>query len=864
MLKRVFPFLEWFKGYNTSTLRADFLSGLTVALVLIPQSMAYAQLAGLPPYYGLYASFLPPMIAALFGSSRQLATGPVAVVSLLTAATLEPLATAGSEAYIAYAILLALLVGLFQFSLGVLRLGVVVNFLSHPVIIGFTNAAAIIIATSQLSKMFGVSVDKADHHYETIWCVFEAALNFTHWPTFILGALAFAIMIVVKKLNPKLPYVLVAVVVTTVISWAIGFESNREATIDQIDSSELREKIETFNADVNDVVMMSETRTFLGPDLEKFKASNPDLCMSCHAEHQVDLDMLRSDMPAGVMLRPKTALQLHAMAGLLDKQIGQIKQRTSETRMNLRTMEFELKMNGDSPRFVPLTEHKNGKEVWRLKVGNKPLDKTKLVFVGGGEVIGSIPSGIPSFSAPKWDSSIFGKLFIAAIIISILGFMEAVSIAKAMAARTGQRLDPNQELIGQGVANIIGSFGQSYAVSGSFSRSAVNIQAGATTGMSSVFTSGLVVLVLLFFTPLLYHLPQSVLAAVIMMAVIGLVNFKGVIHAYSVKRSDGIISIISFLATLVFAPHLDKGIILGVVLSVGVFLYRRMKPAVAELSLWTDGHFHSAKRLHLKQCRHLAVIRFDGPLFFANTSYLEDEVLDRVRSMPEMKAILFKSDGINEIDASGEDMLSLLIDRLRSAGYDVYFAGFNERVIDTLKRTHLYEKIGTDHIFMTVIQAIEAIWPNLHEGSDEGICPLMHVVPIDKDAKEPELRVLLVDDERDFVQTLAKRLNIRGMNADICFDGQKAIKMVRANEYDVVILDVKLGGASGEEILIKLKEIRPGLAVILLTGYATIDSVVEAMKHGASDYLLKPLDIEELTLKIRMAHRDKAYKTPDQ
>ena len=181
------------------------IAGLTVALVLIPQSMAYAQLAGLPPYYGLYAAFLPPMIAALFGSSRQLATGPVAVVSLMTVASLAPLATAGSERYIAYAILLALMVGVFQLPLGVLRLGLVVNFLSHPVVNGFTNAAAIIIATSQLSKMFGVHVDTAEHHYETIIRVIQAAVHYTHWPTFFLGALAFALMFGLKRIAPQGP-----------------------------------------------------------------------------------------------------------------------------------------------------------------------------------------------------------------------------------------------------------------------------------------------------------------------------------------------------------------------------------------------------------------------------------------------------------------------------------------------------------------------------------------------------------------------------------------------------------------------------------------------------------------------------------
>jgi sulfate permease, SulP family len=236
MLLRIFPFLEWLKGYNFVKLRTDAISGLTVALVLIPQSMAYAQLAGLPSYYGLYAAFLPPLIGALFGSSRQLATGPVAVVSLMTAASLSPLATAGSEGYIGYAILLALIVGLFQLLLGVLRLGLVVNFLSHPVVNGFTNAAAIIIATSQLSKMFGVSIDEAEHHYETIIRVVQAAMHYTHWLTFIMGVGAFAVMFVLKKVAPKIPNVLVAVAISTVISWAIGFEHNVKVDVTKIDS----------------------------------------------------------------------------------------------------------------------------------------------------------------------------------------------------------------------------------------------------------------------------------------------------------------------------------------------------------------------------------------------------------------------------------------------------------------------------------------------------------------------------------------------------------------------------------------------------------------------------------------------------
>ncbi len=218
---------EWLPELrNKAVLRSDFIAGLTVALVLIPQSMAYAQLAGLPPYYGLYASLLPTMIAAFFGSSRQLATGPVAMVSLMTAAALEPLATAGGEAYIGYALLLSLMVGLFQLTMGMFRLGVLLNFLSHPVIAGFVNAAAIIIATSQLGKIFGISAEKCEYHYEFIVNTFNAVMDHTHWPTFGMAALAFGIMLAVRRYNPKPPAVLFAVIITTLLSWATGFEKH--------------------------------------------------------------------------------------------------------------------------------------------------------------------------------------------------------------------------------------------------------------------------------------------------------------------------------------------------------------------------------------------------------------------------------------------------------------------------------------------------------------------------------------------------------------------------------------------------------------------------------------------------------------
>jgi MFS superfamily sulfate permease-like transporter len=266
-MNRLLTIFRWPAAYKMDSLKADLLAGLTVALVLIPQSLAYAELAGLPPYYGLYASFLPPLVASLFGSSRQLATGPVAVVSLLTSTTLEPLATAGSQEYIAYAILLALLVGIFQFTLGVLKLGLVVNFISHPVVNGFTNAAALIIASSQLSKILGVYADKAPHHYETIFRVLKAAWHYIHWPTLFMATLAFVIMYGLKRLAPRIPNVIVAVVITTVLAWAFGFEHTSIADISTLNSTEMNPAITGFNRAVNSIALLSQKRSGLIKDL---------------------------------------------------------------------------------------------------------------------------------------------------------------------------------------------------------------------------------------------------------------------------------------------------------------------------------------------------------------------------------------------------------------------------------------------------------------------------------------------------------------------------------------------------------------------------------------------------------------------
>ncbi len=717
MINKLFPFLLWFKDYNKDKLSADVIAGITVAMVLIPQSMAYAQLAGLPAYYGLYAAFLPPMVASLFGSSRQLATGPVAVVSLMSAASLEPLATAGGPEFIAYSIILALTVGCFQLFLGVFKLGLVVNLLSHPVVNGFTNAAAIVIASSQFSKLFGVYVDKSPHHYQTIINVCKSAIHYTHLPTLGLGVLAIAIMVICKKVNPKIPNVLVAVAVTILISKFTGFNNDQFIPLENIKDNKVVQSIQAFNADVDKIKKLGTLRANLNNELKAITADAKEHGIHIASEKQLDVE--------------------HGLA-LTNAKIDKTKGAAHIKRENLRLVHFltEKNTNG-TPVFYteatrPETFETDGAN-WRIKISNKPLNLESLTMIGAGAVVGNIPKGL-KVSIPKApeNTTYFGaflQLFPFAVIISLLGFMEAIAIAKSMAAKTGQKLDPNQELIGQGLANIVGSFGQSYAVSGSFSRSAVNLQANAVTGVSSVVTSIMVAITLLFLTPLLFHLPQSVLAAVIMMAVIGLINTSGFVHAWKAKRSDGIISIIAFVSTLYFAPHLEEGIMVGVALTFGLFIYKHLRPRVALLSKAKDDTLRDAVGAGLRECDHIAVVRFDGSLIFTNATYLEDKVLQYIAEKPDLLHVLIASKGINDIDASGEDALSILIDTVRSSGREISFCGLKEEVLAVMERTHLIDKLGRENVYVNTRGALESIYKQIHSKGDCSDCPLKNYMP---------------------------------------------------------------------------------------------------------------------------------------
>ncbi|MDD5297764.1 MAG: SulP family inorganic anion transporter [Rhodocyclaceae bacterium] len=693
VLQRALPFLRWLP-YSGISFRADFLAGLTVALVLVPQSMAYAQLAGLPAYYGLYAAFLPVMVAALWGSSNQLGTGPVAVVSLLTASSLAPLAAAGSENFIALAVMLALLVGIVQLALGLFKLGVVVNFLSHPVIVGFTNAAAMIIGLSQVNKLIGVPVGRSEHFINDIWGVIKQVGD-THLPTLAMGLAAIALIWGLRKFAPKMPGVLVAVALTTTVSWVIGFEQNSTATLEQIMEPEARSLLIEFDR--------AESRIKEINDQIATKAAEQKQAGSKEGEPSREFVTLNYEMEL---------LKL------------QIKDREDENRRRnraLRSFAFErvVSPDGKSVDFyaegrLPAGMSGDGHR-WRIAKATQG----KLKLTGGGEVVGRVPEGLPSIGVPKISWDMLGKLLSAAIVISLVGFMEAISIAKAIAAKTKDRIDPNQELVGQGLSNIIGSFTQSFPVSGSFSRSAVNINAGARTGMSSVFTGLFVLLTLLFLTPLLYHLPQAVLAAVIIMAVIGLINFKAVNHAWHANKHDGIASVVTFLSTLAFAPHLDNGIMVGAGLAIGLYLYRTMSPRVAILGRFKDGTLRDAKINNLPPSELITAVRFDGRLYFANVAYFEDAILEAVAANPQAPYLLIVGEGINELDASGEEVIRHLVERLNEIGVVMLFSGLKKQVSDVMHATGLFGVIGEKRFFPTADRALERIYARSENVGDD-------------------------------------------------------------------------------------------------------------------------------------------------
>jgi SulP family sulfate permease len=697
LLLRLFPFIAWFP-VNSVILRGDLIAGITGGLVLVPKAMAYAQLSGLPVYYGLYVALVPAVLGALWGSSRQLATGPVAIVSLMTAAAIAPLAVPFSDEFVGLALLLALMVGIIQFALGALKLGTIVNFVSHPVILGFMNAAAIIIALSQLDMLLGVPKGRSDSFVKDIWEMLSY-LPQTHLPTLAMSAFALALMLVLKKIKPlSKPSVLVAVVITTLVSYYAGFAHNTKARVEDFANAELSATINGYiNVDNNIRDLAAEIAAHSAAVRGAQKARDG----STIADLEYRIDMMRI-----------------GLTNLEAENKGRMK--------NLSLLKLE---RGKSPEAeyaaihiaaeIPAGTETDGRS-WHIK----KIEKGEVRLVGGGDVVGNIPGGLPGFRLPPLGLDAILSLFSAALIIALVAFMESISMAKAMAATTKDKIDPNQELIGQGLANIGGAFFQCYPACGSFTGSAINLQAGARTGFAMVFNGVFVAVTLLFLTPYLYHLPKAVLAVIILLAVTGLITPGALKHTWKASRADGVAALVTFVATLGFAPHLDKGIMIGAMLAILLHLYSTMKPRVAILGRMPDGSLHDAAVNNLPASNVVTAVRFDGRLYFANVSYFEDAVLNAVAENPKAPYLLVVGNGINDLDASGEEVIHHLVERLNENGVVVIFSGLKKQVTDVMRATGLYDVIGEKRFFSTAEQALERIYSRAeYAGEDDPLKP---------------------------------------------------------------------------------------------------------------------------------------------
>jgi SulP family sulfate permease len=547
VLKKYFPFLEWISNYRSDYFKRDLLAGITVAVLLIPQGMAYALIAGLPPIYGLYAALTPQIVYAFLGTSRQLAVGPVAMDSLLVAAGLSALAIVEPSQYIQMAILLALLMGAIQLLLGLFRMGFIVSFLSKPVISGFTSAAAIIIGFSQLKHLLGIQLSQSNQLHIVIESILQSNVP-VHFATLIIGVLSAVLILVIKNWNRKIPSALIAVVFG--ISWVY------------------------FNG--------------------------------------------------------------------LDKQ--------------------------------------------------------------GVAVVGLIPQGLPSFQTPVFEIDTIKQLFPTALTLALVAFMEAISVAKAIEEKHKEyTVDPNQELIALGSSNIVGSFFQSYPATGGFSRTAVNDQAGAKTGMAALITALMVGLTLMFFTHWFYYLPKAVLASIIIVAVVNLIDLKFAIRLYKKRKDEFAILVVTFLATLFLG--ITEGIVLGIVISLLLLVYRASKPHHAFLGrIGTTNYFKNINRFpdEVVQRNDLVILRFDAQLFFGNIQYFKELVSKAIEEKENtVKGFIINARAINYIDSTASEQLYELILSLQQKGIRVMVVGAIGPARDLLIKSKIIKILKKQNLFIT-------------------------------------------------------------------------------------------------------------------------------------------------------------------
>ena len=546
-MKTFIPILNWLPDYKSEYLKDDFIAGVTVAVLLIPQGMAYALIAGLPPIYGLYAALTPQIIYAFLGTSRQLAVGPVAMDSLLVAAGLGALSIVDSDQYIQTAILLALTIGAIQFLFGLLKMGFIVNFLSKPVISGFTSAAAIIICLNQLRHILGISISQSNKIH-----VFTSALMQSETPinlhSLIIGIVSIILLILIKGWSSKIPSALVIVVIG--ICWV------------------------TFTNQI----------------------------------------------------QPSVA------------------------------------------------------------------------------IVGNIPDGLPNFSFPPLKWEIIKELIPISLTIALVAFMEAISIAKSIQEKhKTYEINPNQELLALGASNMIGSFFQSYPTTGGFSRTAVNNEAGAKTGVAALISALIVAIILTFFTDLFYYLPKSVLGAIIIVAVIKLIDYKYAIRLYKIRKDEFLVLLITFIATLFIG--ITEGILFGIIFSFLLLVYRTSKPHYAFLGrIGSTNYFKNIKRFpdEVVLRDDLIILRFDAQLFFGNIHFFKKLVFDSLNKNPrKVKGFIINARSMNYIDSTAIEQLIDIIEKIQEKGIRVMLVGATGPTRDSVIKSKLINVVKKGNLFIT-------------------------------------------------------------------------------------------------------------------------------------------------------------------
>ena len=566
-IARYLPVLDWGRRYDRGALSNDLIAALIVTIMLIPQSLAYALLAGLPPEAGLYASIAPILFYAIFGTSRALAVGPVAVVSLMTAAALGQVAEQGSMGYAVAALTLAGLSGLMLLALGVFKLGFLANFLSHPVIAGFITASGVIIAVSQLKHILGVQAE--GHNLVELVMSLVAHLPQINWITFVIGAGGTGFLYWVRKgLTPLL---------------------------------------------------------------------------------------LRMGASAGV-------------AGVATK-AGPVLAVVASTAA-----------------------------VWAFDLADR-----------GVAIVGEVPQSLPPLTMPSLSPSLIGQLLVPALLISIIGFVESISVAQTLAAKKRQRIDPDQELIGLGAANVAAAVTGGFPVTGGFSRSVVNFDAGAETPAAGAFTAVGLAIAALALTPLIYFLPKATLAATIIVAVLSLVDFSILKRSWDYSRADCFAVATTILVTL--GLGVEVGVSSGVVLSVLLFLYKTSRPHVAEVGLVPGTqHFRNILRHEVQTDPSLLSLRVDESLYFANARFLEDYVYDRVTQSPSIQHVVLMCSAVNEVDLSALESLEAINGRLHEMDVTLHLSEVKGPVMDRLKRSHFIEELTGD-VFLSHYDAVMTLAP---------------------------------------------------------------------------------------------------------------------------------------------------------